>query len=86
MSGFHGAELNSAVEIGEGSVIRCSKGGKLWFVDGVCVVKSGEDEIETPPDSPTPATILKDICFENPVPCISLKGSFEITSIELSFL
>ena len=85
----HGESRNvtdlSIAEVGEGSVIRCSKRGKLWFIDGLCVAKSGEEEIDTP-DSPSAVTIPHDFGFRNPVPCISLKGSFEITGIELSFL
>jgi hypothetical protein len=64
------------IEIKEGTVIRCLDKGSVWMFDGEAKVSEASLSL--------PGTVVID-CMHVPyaVPCITIKGTFRISHIEI---
>ena len=62
----------------DGKVIRCEKQGASWYVDGKLIASNAA--------SGANVAVFQKPGMPRPVPCISVKGSFEITAIGIFVL
>jgi hypothetical protein len=67
------------IEVKEGTVIRCEDKGSIWTFDGEAKVSKASLSL---PDTVTISDLLSNISW---MPCITVKGTFRISHIELSF-
>lgn len=67
------------ISIEEGTVLRCEKDQlQRWFVNGRLVATSDNPNSES-------EIVVGNFSMQLPVPCVSMKGSFRVSAIELSF-